>query len=152
MLQRIGLAQALINDPELVILDEPMSGLDPLGRREVREIILRLRDEGRTILFSSHILSDAEWLCHRVAILSKGRVAALGTVAELVAEIAGSPAARGWEIVASRVPPALAERLAQKTTRRTLLGDGRYALELAPGERPEPIVSEIAAAGAELVS
>ena len=86
MVQRVGLAQALVNDPELVILDEPMSGLDPLGRREVREIILRLRDEGRTILFSSHILSDAELLCHRVGILSRGRLAAVGTVAELVAE------------------------------------------------------------------
>ena len=152
MLQRVGLAQALVNDPELVILDEPMSGLDPLGRREVREIILKLRDEGRTILFSSHILSDAEWLCNRVAILSKGRLVALGTVAELVAESAGTPAARGWEIVASRMPAGLADRLADKTTRRTVLGDGRYALELAPGQRPEPIVSELAAAGAELVS
>jgi len=152
MLQRVGLAQALVNDPELVILDEPMSGLDPLGRREVREIILRLRDEGRTILFSSHILSDAEWLCNRVAILSKGHVVALGTVAELVAGRAGTPAARGWEIVASRMPASLADRLAPRTTRRTLLGDGRYALELAPGERPEPIIAEIAAAGADLVS
>jgi ABC-2 type transport system ATP-binding protein len=152
MLQRVGLAQALVNEPELVILDEPMSGLDPLGRREVREIILRLRDEGRTILFSSHILSDAEWLCNRVAILSRGRVVALGSVADLVAETAGAPAARGWEIVASGVSPALADRLAARTTRRTVLGDGRYALELAAGERPEPVVADLAAAGAELVS
>ncbi len=83
MLQRVGLAQALVNDPELVILDEPMSGLDPIGRREVRELILRLRDAGRTIVFSSHVLSDAEMLCSRVGILAKGRLVALGGVSEL---------------------------------------------------------------------
>jgi ABC-2 type transport system ATP-binding protein len=74
MLQRVGIAQALINDPELIILDEPMSGLDPLGRRDVRTLILRLRDEGRTVFFSSHVLSDAEALCSRVAILARGRL------------------------------------------------------------------------------
>ena len=74
MLQRVGIAQALINDPELVILDEPMSGLDPLGRRDVRSLILRLRDRGCTVFFSSHVLSDAEALCSRVAILANGRL------------------------------------------------------------------------------
>ncbi len=83
MLQRVGLAQALVNDPELLIFDEPMSGLDPIGRRDVRQIILRLRDEGRTILFSSHILSDAEQLCSHVAILAKGKLIASGAVDEL---------------------------------------------------------------------
>src|SRR5262249_47167595 len=68
MLQRVGIAQALINEPDLVILDEPMSGLDPLGRRDVRSLILRLRDRGCTVFFSSHVLSDAESLCSRVAI------------------------------------------------------------------------------------
>ena len=76
MLQRVGIAQALINDPELVIFDEPMSGLDPLGRRDVRALILRLRDRGCTVFFSSHVLSDAEALCSRVAILAKGRLVA----------------------------------------------------------------------------
>ena len=76
MLQRVGIAQALINEPELVILDEPMSGLDPLGRRDVRALILRLRDRGCTVFFSSHVLSDAEALCNRVAILAKGRLVA----------------------------------------------------------------------------
>src|SRR5438132_1184288 len=74
MLQRVGMAQALVNDPEIVILDEPMSGLDPLGRRDVRSLILRLRDRGCTAFFSSHVLSDAEALCNRVAILANGRL------------------------------------------------------------------------------
>src|SRR5216110_2760643 len=81
MLQRVGIAQALVNDPELVIFDEPMSGVDPLGRREVRSLILRLRDRGCTVFFSSHILSDAEALCSRVAILVKGRLASSGRLA-----------------------------------------------------------------------
>jgi len=151
MIQRVGLAQALVNDPELVILDEPMSGLDPLGRREVRELMLRLRDEGRTILFSSHILSDAEWLCNRVAILSHGRLAAVGTVADLVAQSAAQTT-RGWEVVGSGMSSALVDRLRVRTTRATRLGEGRYALELMVGDRPEPIVAELAAAGAVLVS
>src|SRR5262249_12168715 len=71
MVQRVGIAQALLNDPEIVFLDEPMSGLDPLGRREVRTLILELRDQGRTVFFSSHILSDAESLCSRVAVVAK---------------------------------------------------------------------------------
>ena len=78
MLQRVGIAQALINDPELVIFDEPMSGLDPLGRRDVRALILRLRDRGCTVFFSSHVLSDAEALCSRVAILARGRLLTTG--------------------------------------------------------------------------
>ena len=83
MLQRVGIAQALINDPELVIFDEPMSGLDPLGRRDVRALILRLRDRGCTVFFSSHVLSDAEALCSRVAILAKGRLVASGRLTEM---------------------------------------------------------------------
>jgi len=84
MLQRIGLAQALVNDPQVVILDEPMSGLDPIGRRDVRDIILRLKDEGKTIFFSTHILPDVELICDRVGILVKGQLRAVGAVHELV--------------------------------------------------------------------
>jgi ABC-2 type transport system ATP-binding protein len=83
MLQRIGIAQALVNDPEVVFLDEPMSGLDPIGRREVRDLILSLRKQQKTIFFSSHILSDVEALCDRAAILSRGRLVRCGTVQEL---------------------------------------------------------------------
>src|SRR5687767_5558506 len=103
MIQRVGLAQTLINDPELIFLDEPMSGLDPLGRRDVRALILRLRDEGRTVFFSSHILSDAETLCTRIAIVVKGELTASGSLAELV-----TATLKGWEIVVDGLaqPPA----------------------------------------------
>ena len=83
MLQRVGLAQSLINDPEIVFLDEPMSGLDPVGRREVRDLIAALRDEGKTVFMCSHILSDIEVLCDRVAILKKGKLAQVGFLDEL---------------------------------------------------------------------
>ena len=83
MLQRVGLAQSLVNDPELVFLDEPMSGLDPVGRREVRDLIASLRDEGKTVFMCSHILSDIEVLCDRVAILKRGRLAQEGYLDEL---------------------------------------------------------------------
>lgn len=88
MLQRVGIAQALINDPELVVLDEPMSGLDPVGRKEIRDLILRLKESGKTIFFSSHILHDAELLCDRVAIILKGRMVACGLVSDLVGQTA----------------------------------------------------------------
>src|SRR5205807_3509650 len=83
MLQRVGLAQALVNDPEIVFLDEPMSGLDPVGRREVRDLIAALRDEGKTVFMCSHILSDIEVLCDNVAIVKNGRVAHAGSLDEL---------------------------------------------------------------------
>jgi ABC-2 type transport system ATP-binding protein len=147
MVQRVGLAQALVNDPELVILDEPMSGLDPVGRREVREIILRLRDEGRTVLFSSHILSDAESLCSRVGILARGHLVAAGTLTELTA---GGP--RGHEVVVTSLSAEAASRVAARAARVTAISDGCYAIDLTAGMRPEPIVAELAAAGATLVS
>lgn len=84
MLQRIGMAQALINDPELVLLDEPMSGLDPLGRYQMREIILSLKQQGKTIFFNSHILDDVEKICDRVAILARGEIIAEGTIKEMI--------------------------------------------------------------------
>jgi len=84
MLQRAGLAQALMNDPDLVVLDEPMSGLDPIGRKEVRELMLSLRDAGKTVFFSTHILSDVEAITDRVAIVARGTLVASGTPQELV--------------------------------------------------------------------
>jgi ABC-2 type transport system ATP-binding protein len=84
MVQRAGIAQALINDPEVVFLDEPMSGLDPLGRHEVRDLILRLREEKKTVFFSTHILPDAEMLCDRVAILNHGKLQGCGKLNEIL--------------------------------------------------------------------
>src|SRR5688572_19133520 len=86
MLQRVGLAQSLINEPEIVFLDEPMSGLDPIGRREIRELIAGLPAKGTTVFMSTHILSDAEALCDEVAILRGGRLAAAGRLHDLLRE------------------------------------------------------------------
>lgn len=85
MLQRIGIAQALINDPQLVLLDEPMTGLDPIGRLEVKQIIQRLHEQGRTVLFNSHILADVEELCTHIAVMLRGRIVWTGTVPEALA-------------------------------------------------------------------
>jgi len=119
MLQRVGLAQALINDPELVVLDEPMSGLDPVGRKMVKDVIRRLRASGCTVLFSTHILSDAEALCDRVALLRAGRLVAVGrldeiltrdyTHLEIVVSGIAEEALRGWAAV--RSCDAMGERL-----------------------------------------
>ncbi|MFZ0798810.1 MAG: ABC transporter ATP-binding protein [Terriglobales bacterium] len=105
MLQRVGLAQAILHDPKLVFLDEPMSGLDPMGRREVRDLIQQLRHEGKTVFFSTHILSDAEALCDRVGVIHQGELRGVGAVAELTSETQGKV-----EIVffAERVPVGLA--------------------------------------------
>ena len=89
MLQRVGLAQAILHDPKLVFLDEPMSGLDPMGRREVRELIQQLQQEGKTVFFSTHILSDAEALCDRVAVIHQGELRGVGAVAELTSQVVG---------------------------------------------------------------
>lgn len=89
MLQRVGIAQAIVHDPRVVFLDEPMSGLDPMGRREVRDLIEGLKHEGKTVFFSTHILSDAEALCDRVAILNKGELRGVGAVAELTSTVHG---------------------------------------------------------------
>jgi ABC-2 type transport system ATP-binding protein len=86
MLQRVGLAQALVNEPTFVILDEPLGGLDPIGRKEIRDIILSLRDEGKTVLFTSHILQDIEMICDRVAIVIDGRILSQGRLSDLVSE------------------------------------------------------------------
>ena len=83
MLQRIGIAQALMNDPALIILDEPMSGLDPIGRKEMRELILNLKAQGKTIFFSSHIIHDVEMICDRVGILAHGKLLAVGKIDEI---------------------------------------------------------------------
>ena|SRR5215472_4835515 len=89
MLQRVGIAQAILHNPRIVFLDEPMSGLDPLGRREVRDLMAQLKHEGKTVFFSTHILSDAETLCDRVAIIHKGQLRGVGEVEELTSTVQG---------------------------------------------------------------
>jgi ABC-2 type transport system ATP-binding protein len=149
MLQRVGIAQAILNEPELVFFDEPMSGLDPLGRREIRELILRLRDRGCTVFFSSHVLADAEALCSRVAVVAGGRLAAVGQLADLVAfEV------RGWELVVADLSAAALEhaRRGGQVVRATSLGEGRYSLELPLSVAPDQVLTSLTERGARLVS
>ncbi len=115
MLQRAGLAQALMGDPELVVLDEPMSGLDPLGRKEVRDLIFELRDRGKTVFFSTHILSDASMLCDRVAIIAQGKLRDVGPLGSLL-----SPKVQSVEVVWR---PADGDEEAARTALRERAGE-----------------------------
>jgi ABC-2 type transport system ATP-binding protein len=124
-----------------------MSGLDPLGRRDVRALILRLRDRGCTVFFSSHVLSDAEALCSRVAILAKGRLVAAGRLADMAAFRAS-----GWELVVAGVGDAAVAALGARVRRSIRIGDDRYLLELPLEPPPEQLLGELTAAGAHLVS
>ena len=117
MTQRLGIAQALINDPEVLFLDEPMSGLDPLGRREVRDLILRLKAEGKTVFFSTHILSDAEMLCDRVAILNQGRLEGCGELRQIL-----GLQVQTVEIVLEDPAPELVDELAPLSRSRVRTG------------------------------
>ena len=147
MMQRVGLAQALINDPEVVFLDEPMSGLDPLGRRDVRALILGLRDRGCTVFLSSHILTDAEALCSRVGILVGGRLVSTGRLNEMLAfKVAG------WELVASGIEPAAFDQLGVEVRGVTRIADGRCAVDLAPECEPERVIALVRELGGRLIS
>jgi ABC-2 type transport system ATP-binding protein len=118
MLQRVGLAAALVHDPELLILDEPMSGLDPVGRKEVRDLIVEEKQRGRTVFFSSHILSDVEMLCDRVCILRRGEVVVAGSLQELLAE-----GKRRSEITVEGASEDLGRALESMATTARRLGD-----------------------------
>jgi ABC-2 type transport system ATP-binding protein len=147
MLQRVGLAQALINDPEVVFLDEPMSGLDPIGRRDVRALILSLRDRGCTVFFSSHILSDAETLCSRVGILVGGQMVAMGSLSEMLAfKVAG------WELVVAGIDPAALGMLGPAVRSVAPIADGRCTVDLAPDCEPERVIAAVRDRGGRLVS
>jgi ABC-2 type transport system ATP-binding protein len=147
MVQRVGIAQALLNDPEVIFLDEPMSGLDPLGRREIRSLILELRNQGRTIFFSSHILADAEALCSRVAVVAGGRLAVCGSLTDILAfEV------RGWELVVADLSAAALQGVTPMAQRVTEISPGRYSLELGLDRAPERVLSDLIATGARLVS
>ncbi len=127
MRQRVGLAQALIGDPNLLILDEPMSGLDPIGRRDVRELILSLRDDGKTIFFTSHILQDNEVICDQAAIILGGRIVQHGYLQELLGQ-----EVQGVDVVLEGIDETLFQELAG-LARRAVVQGPRYLLEL-PGE------------------
>jgi ABC-2 type transport system ATP-binding protein len=143
MLQRAGIAQAILHDPKLVFLDEPMSGLDPMGRREVRNLIEGLKKQGKTVFFSTHILSDAEALCDRVAILHQGVLRGVGAVAALTSKVHGKV-----EIVwqGGKIPAAVramnAECHVAAETTRTIV----------PEENQDAVVDAVRREGLRLIS
>jgi ABC-2 type transport system ATP-binding protein len=141
MVQRLGLAQAILHDPDLVILDEPMSGLDPVGRREVRDLILGLREAGKTVFFSSHILQDAEMICDRVAILVSGRLRHLGSVRDLV-----SSKPRWFEVAVDGEVPA-------RWSAEAVPNLGAHTLVRVPDvDALTRLVADVAAGGGQVVS
>jgi ABC-2 type transport system ATP-binding protein len=141
MLQRTGLAAALVADPELLILDEPMSGLDPVGRKEVRDLIVEERKRGRTIFFSTHILNDVETLCDRVTILRKGEVVVSGPIVELL-----RPDARHTEITLSGNFGELQAALEAEGMQAKLVG-GRLVLVVEGAEHVSKVLARALAAG-----
>jgi ABC-2 type transport system ATP-binding protein len=147
MIQRVGLAQALLNEPDVVFLDEPMSGLDPLGRRHVRDVILGLRARGCTVFFSSHILSDAETLCSRVGVLVQGRLVAAGRLSEVL-----TLDLKGWELVITGVSDELRLDLSRLARQVTALSDDHLMLNLAADAEPDRLLGELTARGAHIVS
>ncbi len=146
MIQRIGIAQALINDPKVVFLDEPMSGLDPIGRREVRDLILELKKEGRTVFFSTHILNDVETTCDRVAILDRGRLVGSGRLTELF-----SKEVRHVEVVVSNISLAQLRQVAGNEVPIHPSGV-TYLLEIDRNAALGKLVSGIEQAAGTLVS
>lgn len=146
MLQRVGLAQSLINDPEIVFLDEPMSGLDPVGRREVRDLIASLRDEGKTVFMCSHILSDIEVLCDSVAILKRGKLAQVGHLDELRQRNDGP---NRMEVLATGADASALRHLAQADISATPRG---LRIEIADEVEIENVLAALRKAGGKVVS
>lgn len=150
MLQRTGLAQSLINDPEIVFLDEPMSGLDPIGRREIRELISELRDGGTTVFMSTHILSDIEALCDNVAILRKGKLAASGKLDDLLQSHGESQL---FEINVKGVLSAEVESVLAKLTGISVTSKPNGAnITVDDEEKVETVISKVRSINGKLVS
>jgi len=146
MVQRLGLAQALMGEPETIILDEPMSGLDPIGRKDVRDLILSLRAEGRTVLFSTHILSDVEAICDRVGIVVDGKLTDCGSLADLV-----EPGARAVELILENAPAELIARF-EAQGGSVLLRDRAQVVTFADEARAQEALRAALAVNARLVS
>jgi ABC-2 type transport system ATP-binding protein len=146
MLQRAGLAQALMNDPDLVVLDEPMSGLDPIGRKEVRELMLALRDAGKTVFFSTHILSDVEAITDRVAIVARGTLVASGTPQELVTRTL-----LGVDVIVRIPDSAPVGELTAGASRVRRTAD-ELSLTLSAADDVDAWISRAHAAGAKILS
>jgi len=144
MLQRIGLAQCLINDPELLILDEPTAGLDPIAHIDIRDMILDLRNQGKTLFISSHQLSDVERVCDRVAILNKGVMVQLGRIEEL---LAGGHV----EVIADKVPDNAVEPIRQLGG-KVSLHDGRLIVEQPDNGSVDRVIDIVRAAGGHIIS
>jgi ABC-2 type transport system ATP-binding protein len=147
MLQRIGIAQALMGDPELVILDEPMTGLDPLGRKEVRDLMLELRKEGKTVVFSTHILPDVEMTCDRVAIVIGGVLRSVGPLGDLL-----SARLLSTEVVLREPPQGLTGLALPAGARRHVAGDRGVGVELPEQADVDAFLRTALAAGASILS
>jgi ABC-2 type transport system ATP-binding protein len=145
-LQRVGMAQALLASPPVVILDEPMSGLDPIGRKQIRDIIQTLRAEGHTVVFSSHILSDAQLLCDRVAILGRGRLRELVRLSELTTDAAG------YEVVITDVDDGALRRLQSLGLRQLEQQGTRWICTAGTREQMRSLVRAVALAGGTVES
>jgi ABC-2 type transport system ATP-binding protein len=143
MLQRVGIAQAIVHDPKLILLDEPMSGLDPIGRREVRDLIQELNEDGKTIFFSTHILSDAETLCDRVAVLNNGELRGIGIVADLAREVTG-------DVEISWIGGSARSALDSLGAKTHAAGDAFRAV--VPETKQDAAIDSIRRAGARLIS
>ena len=146
MQQRVGIAQALVHDPDVVFLDEPMSGLDPIGRKEIRDLILRLRAEGKTVFMNTHILHDVEMVCDRVAIIVQGRIRYEGSTEEVLAD-----EERTTDVVVASLPADLAEVLEHRF-QATLRGQGARVELRLPDKQVRDALSALLGAGAEIVS
>ena len=150
MLQRVGLAQSLINDPEIVFLDEPMSGLDPMGRREIRELIAGLRDKGTTVFMSTHILSDVEALCDEVAILRNGKLAATGNLEDLLALEGGH---QSFEVNVKGISPEVLQTNAASIGGVTVIRKGNGArVEVLDEKNIEEVLRLVRDGGGKLIS
>ncbi len=146
MAQRLGIAQALVHDPKVLFLDEPMSGLDPIGRKEIRDLILRLRDEGKTVFMNTHILHDVEMVCDRVAIIVEGRIRWEGRIEEF---LAGKE--RETDVVLARIPTELASLLEERYPER-MRGHGEQIELRVPEKEVEGVLGSALGSGATVIS